>query len=195
MDNRRNNKFYEEEVKTDFKFIFIRSYSHNTDSFSKALSLIYIYLSHQDTVLTLLAQIEKSRHSYSDRWWRVLEASQDGHFWLSSPRSTGGKTDITITWFYFLADKCFFKIQHIPALKNDWDTFHAIKYKVFVLIATFSPMQLPNHSARLTTASTSSNRWGIICQMYGIYFYPSQFDFFTGQEQPKSRPWKAEVKI
>ena len=58
MDNRRNNKFYEEEVKTDFKFIFIRSYSHNTDSFSKALSLIYIYLSHQDTVLTLLAQIE-----------------------------------------------------------------------------------------------------------------------------------------
>ena len=56
MDNRRNNKFYEEEVKTDFKFIFIRSYSLNTDSFSKAL--IYIYLSHQDTVSTLLAQIE-----------------------------------------------------------------------------------------------------------------------------------------
>ena len=44
MDNRRNNKFYEEEVKTDFKFIFIRSYSHNTDSFSKALIYIYLFI-------------------------------------------------------------------------------------------------------------------------------------------------------
>ena len=43
MDNRRNNKFYEEEVKTDFKFIFIRSYFHNTDIPLVRLLSISIY--------------------------------------------------------------------------------------------------------------------------------------------------------